>query len=332
MTNDTTSAIRILGGLDLGYNKVKGVTASRRFEFASVTGTGEQSSFSVGEVGESIILTHPDLVSVGEQAIVQSKSLAREIDRDWISTDKWRHLFLASLSEMAKSSGASLRLVVGLPVSFYGDKAKVQASLVGQHTFQRLGRNRQTLTVEECRVIPQGFGAILAEYLNDNGKVANAEMAGRIGVIDVGGKTTGYIMSDKLRQVDRLSESADFGGWSVVSRVWDYLKSEYPGLTIDQYALVDHVISKTIKVKGVDVDLTDVVNSAADDLAMDVIGKARAMWNGAEAIDSILVCGGAANLVGAHILRKYDHARVVESPTFANAVGFYRFAKMVFPQ
>lgn len=324
--------VKIFGSLDVGYNRTKGFTKSQTIDFMSVTGSPDGSGFGYGNSNGFIELVHPRHVAVGEQVIEQSRSKDREIDRGWIDTDKWKDLFYAGLSEMTTATAANLHLVMGLPLSFYSDKERVQENVMGAQTFQRKGRTRQTLTVQECRVIPQGFGCLFDQALNDSGKIVDQGLKNsRVAVVDIGGRTTNFLLAHKLRMIDKDSMSCEFGGWNVVRAVWDYLKVNYPGVTVDEYGLVEHVISRSIKIKGEPVDLTPVVNQAARDLARDVISQARRLWNGAELINAVLVCGGAAHLVGEHILAHYGaQARIVENPTFSNARGYFKFAQAVF--
>lgn len=318
-------------GIDIGYDKTKGWTKSRQFAFASVTGTPETSSFGFSDDGVgSIILTHPQAVAVGAQAIEQSRAVDARTDRGWLTGEKWYTLALAAFSEMTRGN-AAVNLVCGLPISYYSDKAKVKERLLGAHTFQRQGRNRQTVTVERVIVMPQGFGILFAECLGNSGSITDQALySGRVGVIDVGGKTTNLLVANQSSQINKQSDSLDdAGGWSVVARVQSYLESEYPALGLNEYELVSHVIARSVNYRGKPIDLTAVVNEAANALAVKIIGGARRLWNGAARLDTILVAGGGAHLVGPALLAEYPgQARIVESdPVFANALGYWRFCQ-----
>lgn len=317
-------------GLDIGYDRTKLYTKSRQVSFASVTGTPETSSFGFSDDGAGgIVLVHPQAVSVGAQAIEQSAAVDARTDRGWLDGEKWYTLALAAFSEAIRGN-AALNLVCGLPVSYYSDKAKVKERLLGTHTFQRAGRNRQTVTVERVIVMPQGFGILFAECLSNSGSVTNqALQSGRVGVIDVGGKTTNLLVANQLSQIDEESRSLDTGGWSVVARVQAYLESEYPDLGLNEYELVPHVIARSVNYRGKSVDLTTIVNKAVSALAVEIIGGARRLWNGAARLDTILIAGGGAHLVGPALLAEYPgQARIVESdPVFANALGYWRFCQ-----
>lgn len=317
-------------GLDVGYDRVKGWTKANQFSFPSVTGTPETSSFGFGDNrSDSIVFTLPRAVSVGAQAVEQSAAVDARIDRGWLDGEKWLTLALAAFSEATRGN-AALDLVCGLPVVYYADKAKVKDRLLGAHTFQRAGRNRQTVTVERVTVMPQGFGVLFAECLSDTGRKVNYDLTeGRVGIIDVGGKTTNLLTANKLVQVDKQSGSLDTGGWSVVARVQAYLEDKYPDLGLSEYELVPHIAARSVNYRGVAVDLSSVINEAASALAVEIIGGARRLWNGAARLDAILIAGGGAHLVGPALLAEYSsQARVVGGdPVFANALGYWRFCQ-----
>ena len=78
---------------------------------------------------------------------------------------------------------------------------------------------------------------------------------------------------------------------------------------------------------GEPMDLQAVIDSALAPLAEQVIAEATQLWNGAAALDVILVSGGGALLLGPAIKSHFRHARIVSEPVFANAFGFWRFAQ-----
>lgn len=316
-------------GLDVGYNATKCVSASKRAKFPSVTGSPDVAGFSFNG-DDGMVLTHPYHVSVGEQAIEQSASLDARIDRAWLGSDKWHALALTALSEMTRSSSGEVRVVAGLPTAFYSDRETVKEILLGRQSFQRLGRGRQTLTVADARVMPQAFGSLFAECLNDLGKVKDRALRhGRIGVLDIGGKTTNLLTALGLKEISKQSTSIDAGGWAIVGRVHDWLHMEYPDLTVSEYDLVPHIVSREIAYHGEPVDLGEIIDSATADLVTEIRGQARRLWNGAARLESVLITGGGSHLVGKALLSEFRQARIVAEPVFANAVGFYRFSRAI---
>jgi plasmid segregation protein ParM len=315
-------------GLDVGYSAVKGIAGTnRRVTFPSAVGTPDKARFSLNGTS-AIVLVEPDHVQVGEAAIAQSRFLHRREDRGWIDSQEWYALFLAALTELTQATRAYLRIVTGLPVAFYDDRAKVRDRLLGTHRAQREDRHAQALTVTDVRVIPQPFGALLAATLDDRGRITDAELAtGAVGVVDVGGKTTNLLSVNHLSEIGRETASVNVGAWEAVRGLRRWLDTHCPDLELRDHQIIDAIIDHQVKYYGEPVDLAGAVDGILEPLAAQVIAEATHLWNGAAGLDAILVSGGGALLLGPYVKRHFRHARVVSEPVFANALGFWRFAQ-----
>ena len=181
------------------------------------------------------------------------------------------------------------------------------------------------------RVIPQGFGALLAVVLNDAGDIVDADLAnGRVGVIDVGGKTTNLLSVSHLSEVGRETASVNSGAWSVARAVKRWLADNCPNLELRDHQVVQAMTQRHVRYYGDVVGLGEVVDAAVAPLADQVIAEASQLWNGAASLDAILVSGGGAHLIGAHLQRHFRHARTIDvDPVYANALGYWRFAQRV---
>jgi plasmid segregation protein ParM len=316
-------------GLDVGYSAVKVISGNRQVTFPSAVGTPDKARFSLDGNENTIVLTHPDHVQVGEGAVKQSRFLHRREDRNWTESDEWRSLFLAALTELTTANRVDLRLVTGLPVAFYADRQAVRDRLLGDHRVQRESRHAQALQVSDCRVIPQPFGALLSATLDGKGRIVDRELAtGSVGVIDVGGKTTNLLSVNRLSEIGRETASVNVGAWEAVRSLREYLNVHHPGLDeLRDHQVIDAVIARQVKYYGEPVDLAGAIDDVLEPLADQVLAEASQLWNGGATLDAILVGGGGAHLLGPYVCRHFRHARVVEDPVFANAVGFYRFAQ-----
>jgi plasmid segregation protein ParM len=314
-------------GMNVGYSAVKAVSGGRKVTFPSAVGTPDRARFKLG--GESgLVLVQPENVQVGEGAITQSRFLHRREDRAWIGSAEWYSLFLAALTELTPATRADLRVVTGLPVAFYDDRGEMHARVIGDHRVQREGRHAQAFRVTECRVIPEPFGTLLSATLDDRGRIVDQELAtGAVGVIDVGGKTTNLLSVYRLAEIGRETASVTVGAWDAVRAVRNWLNGHCPNLELRDHQVIDAVVAREVRYYGEPVDLSAVVDEILEPLADQVLAEASQLWNGAAGLDAILISGGGALLLGRHIARHFRHARVVDDPVFANAVGFWRFAE-----
>lgn len=316
-------------GLDVGYSATKLVSGERRVSFPSAVGTPDKARFSVNGAAGSIILVEPDNVAVGEGAVRQSRFLHRREDRAWIESPEWYALALAAFSEVTTATRVEMRVVTGLPVSFYDDREALKARLLGGHRLQRESRHSQTVEVTDVRVIPQPFGALLAATLDDRGRIVDDDLAtGAVGVIDVGGKTTNLLSVNRLSEIGTETASVNVGAWEAVRALRTWLATHCPGLEdVRDHDLVAAMVARQVRFYGEPVDLSAVVEDILEPLAGQVLAEATQLWNGGAALDAVLVAGGGALLIGPFVQRHFRHARVVADPVYANAVGYWRFAE-----
>jgi plasmid segregation protein ParM len=316
-------------GLDIGYSATKTITGEgRRAQFPSAVGTPDEAHFSLNG-NENIILEQPSRVQIGAGAILQSRFIHRREDRHWIESPEWYALAAAAWTELSTGTRVNLEVVTGLPVAFFSDKETVSARLLGRHTVQRQGRHAQTFEVTRCTVIPQPFGALLAETLDDRGRIVDRDLAtGTVGIIDIGGKTTNLLSVNRLAEINQATDSVDVGAWDIVRALRDWLGTRYPGLEeLRDHQVINAVVHRSVKYYGEIVDLSAIVTGTLEPMADQVIAQASQLWNGAATLDGIIVAGGGAILLGTYIQRAFRHARVADDPVFANALGFYRFCQ-----
>lgn len=322
-------------GVDLGYHAVKCAAADgrRRCTFPSVVGSPERGRFSISDNGsgpDAIILTLPGgrLCQVGDSAILQSRFLDRREDRAWIQSETYLALLQAAFSEMTAATVVEAFVVSGLPVAFYGDKGLLRERLLGEHRIERAGRRAQLVRVIDARVIPQPFGALLSSALDDAGRISDQALAaGAVGVIDCGGKTTNLLSVNRLAEIGHETASVTLGAWDVARSVGDWLDEHCPGLELRDHRLMEAIVSRRSTHYGQPVDLGPAVDAALAPLADQVLAQAGQLWNGGAALEAILVTGGGALLLGPRILSRFRHARIVDDPVFANAIGYWKFAR-----
>jgi plasmid segregation protein ParM len=280
-----------------------------------------------------MILVKPAHVSLGMGAVMHSRFNNRRESRNWIETADYHHLFCGALTQHTTATQISVDLVTGLPIAFYGDKGRLAGILTGEHSVQVQGRTAQLFRVNHVRVIPQPFGSLLSVVLDGRGQIVDNDLAlSRVGVIDVGGKTTNLLSVHKLTELDRESTSVSAGGWRLVRAVRQWLAANKPGLD----EMRDHELAEAIKVQRINYagepvsEFPSIVSGYADSLAQEIIATATQLWNGGALLDKILVTGGGALLLGEAIRTRWPRAEIVPSPVYANAIGYHRLAKRLY--
>ncbi len=262
----------------------------------------------------------------GGQALLQSRMQSTIFDRSRVHDQTYKMLFIAALVEAFKAAeNERVKVITGLPVEFFGDRAEVVKSFEGVYRV-KTGRSLK-FTVESVFVAPQPFGSLFRELLNEQGKIADGDIEkGRVGVIDVGTYTTDFVVSDGLRYVQRLSGSIRIGWSEVVSRVQQALGDMY------RLELMLHEVDRAlqageIRVRGETVSLEELIEPAIADIQTAIIARARDLWGAGADLDTILVSGGGGPHLYDAIHDVYPHARLLKDAFWANAEGFYRFSQ-----
>jgi len=315
-------------GLDVGYSATKAISGERRINLPSIVGTPDRARFALSD-SDNMVLTLPSgkVYQVGRAAVLQSRFVDRQEDRNWIQSEAYYALMLAALTELTPATVDTI-VVSGLPVAFYGDKDTLRNILLGEHRVTREGRRAQLFRITEARVIPQPFGTLLAMALDNNGRISEQSLAtGSVGVIDCGGKTTNLLSVHRLAEISRETASVNLGAWDVVRAVGNWLTDNCPGLDLRDHQLMDAIIARSALYCGEPVDLHEIVAETLQPMAEQVLAQAGQLWNGAAGLAAIMVTGGGALLLGPQIKARFRHARIVDDPVFANALGYWKFAQ-----
>ncbi len=323
-------------GIDVGYSHTKVVAQGIAQRFPSICGNVERERFALnGRDAGVVILDIPNDGKwvVGAGALRLSRFKPRHEDRDWIETPAYLRYYLAGLTELTTANYCEIQVVTGLPVTYFSqDRERLTSRLAGEFRVQREGRNWQRFRVTQVAVIPQPFGTLLCEVLDDRGRIVNKDLAtGRVGIIDIGGKTTGYLSVDNLAEVPPETGSIDVGCWEALTLIRDAVNAKYPGLELEDHEIAAVVSNgATVRYYGEPQDVSEIVADALAPLAERIIAEATTLWNGGARLDTILVTGGGAALVGPAICRRFRHARIVRDGSFANARGYYRFGRRTY--
>jgi plasmid segregation protein ParM len=301
--------MRILGA-DIGFGYTK-ATDGRQFQtFKSLIGDATPIQFTEAlmpaaaqaprhfEVGE-------EAVFIGEFAEQQSRGRHFTLDPAQFIGKQAKTLALAALWPYALH-GDPIRLVTGLPISFFKKyKDPLTTLLQGRHPVTAIGpngeREEKTIYVEKVRVIPQPFGSLFNVMLNDIGKPAQPRfMTEKVGVIDIGFRTTDFTVSDKTRYSERGSLSTDSGISAAYTAIANLLH-EKSGVQVEIYRLYESVTRGSIKIRGQRYDLSALVKQAYTQLAQRIASEANRLWADEWDIDCIVLTGGGGSALAPYL-------------------------------
>lgn len=337
-------------GLDLGYAYVKAVSRSRRVMFPSVIGTPDVARFDLLGSGnlKKILDRDGHKYAYGSYAVSNSRMVYRNEDRSWIESELYMDLFAASINElysledtpdMFRSVAYNAYelpisgIVTGLPVVYYSDKEKL-VDIMSKPTTVKL-HNHPGVTIKilpkSVRVIPQPFGTVLNEALDDNGQIRNSDMvSSMVGVIDIGGKTTNILGVKQLSDKTSKTTSVNIGGWDIVRAVSERLASTYPDLTLIDSAVMVAMADGVLHYYGETKDISGIVEDCSAPIIDGIRAEVGKLWNRGAEFDSILITGGGSRFVGKRLCEIFPQARMIDEPNMSNVSGYYKLATRLF--
>ena len=211
---------------------------------------------------------------------------------------------LAAAAQMFKGC-VPVNLVTGLPIGYYRQyKDELAKLLVGEHKVTLVDGNgkkeEKSISINKVRVVPQPFGSLFNMMLNDLGEMGDKRLIkDKIGIIDVGFRTSDYTISDKMRYSERGSRTTDSG----IARAFNVIATklrENSGINVELYRLYEAIDEGSIKIRGKVYDLKSLTDQVFSQLATSIANEVDRLWVDDWDIDAMVVTGG-----GGAVLAKY---------------------------
>ena len=313
-------------GLDIGGYMTKAAWNGNTTTFLSAVGE-RFSGVGLGEV-DGIQFESPSCV-VGEDAIKYSRFSQHLQARDWYLSDQYRCLYYAALSELTKQSG-EVFLVSGHPAKHWkADKDELKSVLSGDHTFQRVGRKPQTVTVT-AKITAQGLGSLFNFIMDKNGMIHNESLAfAHLGVIEIGSRTTNLIHLNNLQTVDYETDTFALGGWDMVAVLKDTLTDKYKRISPDDFEVEKYLRAGWMMYDGRRVSIQREIDDAARAVASQVLSFISNKWKSPGAMELILVTGGSSKQtgIGKALSGQFSQSKLDDDPILSNAKGYLKLAQ-----
>ena len=331
--------MRILGA-DIGFGYTK-ATDGRQFQvFKSLVGEANPIQFAdtlLPAGNPNLPPRHfefgDDKVFVGELAERQSRGRGFTLDPTLFLENYAKTLALASIAPYAEH-GDPVRLVTGLPISFFRKHREALITLLQKRHDLTIvhpdGRAEdKQIYIEKVRVIPQPFGSLFNLMLDDNGKATSQRFVQeKIGVIDIGFRTSDFTISDRTRYFERGSASTDSGVSLAYSAIANVLQ-EKSGVNVELYRLYDAITRGTIKIKGKRYDLKGLAEKAFTQLATRLATEVNRLWADDWDLDAIVLTGGGGSALAPY-LQPLLEGEVLPTPPdqdarLNNVLGYWKY-------
>jgi len=327
-------------GIDIGFGFTKATDGKDFLVFKSVYGEAVDLQFrenllDISHNDEHIQIEIDDTpYFVGELAERQSSSRSFTLDQNQFVSSSSKILALAAISKLVIEPVQSMKLVVGLPIGHYSQYKKELAEMLKTtHEFKSIDGNGESrslkITVTDVRVLPQPLGTVMDRLLSTQGIPKSQRFAtDKIGIIDVGFRTTDYTISDKGRYSERGSLTTRNGISRAFNKIGSKLK-EACNIDIEIYRLFEAVDTGNIKIRGKSYDLKGITGKSFKQLATAIAADANTVWADDWDIDAIMITGGGGAVLAPYIQSQLEGVVIPIKQDLDyrlhNVRGYYKF-------
>lgn len=324
--------------VDLGYGYVKAVNEyGRKVIFPSVVAAdpgGSALSDALGGQQDYTVKVRRDgretPYLVGEAAVAAAWG-----SRAWEENQAIHEntgILLATAVALLEPAGP-VCLAVGLPLMTYGSQRQSLIEFLrGFSADTQVGGGRwfKIAFDPEIFVFPQGGGALYHSALHLDGSLRDASLlsASAVGVVDVGYRTTDYLVMRKgprgLAVRPELSDSFDLGYSWVYQQIRQALRAR-TGRSLDLQRIEESITRNDglMTYKGEPIDLQPLEEDANTQLASMLVGRLKSVWGeNLDLVNHLIVAGGGGAKIYPHFKRLCGFATLAPDPVFANATGY----------
>jgi plasmid segregation protein ParM len=333
-------------GIDIGFGFTKATNGKDTVIFKSLFGDAADIQFWA-DFGKDTPTDHIHVTIdgksyfIGDLAEQQSSVLHFTLDQEKLITEFVKILSL-TVAGMFMKKGASinvpLNVVSGLPIGYFKQNhERFNELLMGHHTITYHSHDgRETnkeIYINKVRMLPQPMGSILNLLMDDTGKIVNKDLANqKIGVVDIGFRTTDFIILDRLRYIDRGSRTIDSGISKGFSFIANKLR-EKAGVSVELYRLYRAAETGSIKMRGHGFAFTKVRDQVYSQLAGTIASEIDRLWADDWDIDTIILSGGGCREL-AQYLQPLITGNVLpvdlsKDPRLNNVLGYIKYGRYV---
>ena len=317
-------------GLDIGYSNLKVAYGEAGKEPTLVSRpAGAAPSEHIGQRIMDTGADDPLRVLVDGREFVAAcshdrlENWARELHKDYTSTDSYRALFNVGL--LMSGITEIDRLVTGLPTSQYFDEG-LRKHLIKIMKGEHQVTPKKKIVVKDVKIVPQPLGGFV-DYLHTLSKPTQVEDSSVL-VIDPGFFSVDWVLLAN-GEFKRASSGTSLDAVSVILDEASGLIAKDHGSGPGRSKMENAVRSgrKTVTVFGTRVDITPYLVAASATVGHIVGAQLQASLRKEEsAVDAIVMVGGGASLFEASIKAAFSKTplTIAQDSVFANARGFWR--------
>ena len=240
--------------------------------------------------------------------------------------------------QVAGLAGRTVHAVSGLPVStFYRQR--------GEHREAAIARKRDSLKqavrplsdalpagIAFHEVIPEALAAWYdAVIVERDGKALldEARVAVPIAIVDIGGRTTDYVVVKDQGILHASSGSLQCGMLDVKQLVEAGIQERFDLETLSEPIVALAVEHGVVRLHGKDYGVEALVNAAKQEVVERLHAETRRQLGLGVELDRVLFVGGGTVALADHIAHWFPHQAIADHPAFANARGMLKYLRYV---
>ncbi len=327
-------------GVDVGFGFTKATAGGEYIIFKSIIGEYTDIQFHLGLEEESWednlqVKLGDSMYFLGELAEKQSSVREYTLDQNKLIREFVKILAISAIGLLAEDR-ENISVVTGLPVGYYRrDARKMQEILQGIHRIEYLGEGGKSkekqITISRVKIIPQPMGSVFNLLLDENGSPTNKKIASqKIGIVDIGFRTTDFVLLDHLRYIDRGSSTTDNGMSRCFSLIANKLRQK-TGISVELHRLYNAIFSGSIRIRGKEYNITNLKNRVYSHFASQISNDINRIWENDWDIDLIILTGGGAKELFEYICPLVEgNLLLVEGrtdPRMNNVLGYLKYAR-----
>jgi plasmid segregation protein ParM len=327
-------------GIDVGFGFTKAYNGRNSFIFKSLIGDATDIQFRsfLGEESSASnlhITLNDKSYFLGNYAEQQSNIAEFTLDQEKLIENFVKILAITAAGICSDSTGP-INVVTGLPVGYLKrDSRRLKEMIQGIHeiTYHNIDGRDETkrVHIDKIHVIPQPIGSIFNLIFDEYGKIKDKNLAlQKLGVVDIGFKTTDFSIFDHLQYIERGSSTMDTGISKCFSVFANKLRQE-SNITIELYRIFKFVAAGMIKIKGKEYNITNLKKRVYTHAASAIAADLNRLWENDWDIDSIILSGGGSVELAEYLSPNIE-GNVIPIPRnidarFNNVQGYCKFGK-----
>ncbi len=294
-------------GIDVGFGFTKAYDGVNNIIFNSVMGDATdiqfQASLGTTSPADNIhISIDGKEYFIGEFAQRQSHITDYTLDQEKL-IQQFVKVMAITAAGLCTSTSQPMNVVTGLPVGFLKrDSGRLKQIIHGNHeiSFHTLGQAPVTkaIHIDKVAVIPQPIGSIFNLIFDEFGKMKDKGLSRqKLGVVDIGFKTTDYSIFDHLQYIERGSSTMDTGMSKCFSVIANKLYQE-SSVTIELYRMFQFIDSALVKIRGQEYNISNLKKRVFSHAASAIASDLNRLWHNDWDLDTVILSGGGSVALG----------------------------------